>query len=162
MGIMNYNYCAFSHSPSYRAIMKAPSTDGGSKAMVHATYATSAQNEQSVIAEVDRIQVLINLPFMLKLVDFFVVALEPLALSVENKEMGKTHDEPAISEKDIPTTKKLPPMKLSLHVAQSNIALVEKQGTHDPKILFLEVLSFPTCTFQCFSVSPYLHGCMCG
>ena len=98
--------------------MKAPSTDGGSKAMVHATYATSAQNEQSVIAEVDRIQVLINLPFMLKLVDFFVVALEPLALSVENKEMGsKTRDEPAISEKDIPTTKKLPPMKLSLHVA---------------------------------------------
>ena len=143
--------------------MKAPSTDGGSKAMVHATYATSAQNEQSVIAEVDRIQVLINLPFMLKLVDFFVVALEPLALSVENKEMGsKTRDEPAISEKDIPTTKKLPPMKLSLHVAQSNIALVEKQGTHDPKILFLEVLSFPTCTLQCFSVSPYLHGCMCG
>ena len=124
--------------------------------MVHVTYMSSVQKEQIVVAEVDGAQVLVNLPFISKLADFFMDSLKPLTSSVSERETPQKSEIPkevGESPSDLETpgssemaaesqedaSAQLPQMKVSLSVTRPSVALVEKSGIPNPKTLVLEV-----------------------
>ena len=135
---------------SCRAVLKSERLEEGeSKAMVHVTYMSSAKNEQSVVAEVDGVQVLVNLPFILKLVNFFAAALKPLSVGVVKDDAAEVIDESAVSGTEITTESGQHQMKISVTVTRPCIALIETPGIPDPKILVLEVRSISPLHFRC-------------
>ena len=111
--------------------------------MAHMTYMSSIQKEQSVVIEVDGAQVLVNLPFILKLVDFAMAALKPLTVSVvkdDNDEILVA----AISGAEVAPAQNQRQMKVSVLLTRPCIALIESPGIPDPNVLVLEVL----CTYM--------------
>lgn len=102
--------------------------------MLHATYTSSAQKEQSVDIVVDGTQVLVNLPFILKLINFTVAELKPLTVTAVKDESDQ---DLIVYGTDITKERR---MKVSVVVNRPCVALIEKPGIPDPMILVLEVL----------------------
>ena len=119
--------------------------------MIHVTYTSSVQKEQSVTIEVDGTQVLVNLPFISKLADLLMDSMKPLTSrprqmeapqeSGAATETGEAHTLESLSTQDkgdaIETQQ--PQVKVFLSVTRPCVALVEKPGIPNPKTLVLEV-----------------------
>ena len=121
--------------------------------MVHVTYMSSDKKEQSVVAEVDGAQVLVNLPFITKLSDLLMNSLKPLTSGIPERESP-----PSEASKDMGSELR-PKMTVSLSVTRPCIALVEKPGIPNPKTLVLEVCAKYMQCIACVEIF-VCSGCM--
>ena len=126
----------FSIFIAYRAVQKSPLKDEESRAMIHMTYTSSVQKEQSVTIKVDGTQVLVNLPFILKLVNFFMAELKPLTITTEKGDSDEAAGALITDATDVTTDRRI---KITVLVNRPCIALIEKPAILDPMILVLEV-----------------------
>ncbi|KAL5484368.1 hypothetical protein EMCRGX_G020849 [Ephydatia muelleri] len=119
-----------------QAVQKSPLKDEESRAMIHMTYTSSVQKEQSVTIKVDGTQVLVNLPFILKLVNFFMAELKPLTITTEKGDSDEAAGALITDATDVTTDRRI---KITVLVNRPCIALIEKPAILDPMILVLEM-----------------------